>query len=53
LGRDKLNAKAVKLGREFIKVRIKITFVGGFAVDAYFSDAFSGYIEDPKINKKR
>jgi hypothetical protein len=35
---------------------IKFTFWGGFAVDADFSDAFSGSIEGPnfvKIGKNR
>jgi hypothetical protein len=41
------------LGREFIKITINITFEGGFAVDADFSDTFSGSIEGPKIDKKR
>jgi hypothetical protein len=30
---------------------IKITFRGGFAVDADFGDGFSGSIEGPKIQK--
>jgi hypothetical protein len=42
-----------KLGREIIKVSIKITFWGGFAVDADFGDGFSGSIEGPKIGKNR
>jgi hypothetical protein len=42
----------VKLGREFIRNPIKITFEGGFAVDADFGDGFSGSIEGPKIIKK-
>jgi hypothetical protein len=41
------------LGSEFIKSTIKITFEGGFAVDADFTDGFSGSIEGPKIDKKR
>jgi hypothetical protein len=32
---------------------IKITFWGGFAVDADFSDAFSGSIEGPFFRKNR
>jgi hypothetical protein len=39
------------LGREFIRNPINITFWGGFAVDADFTDGFSGSIEDPKIVK--
>jgi hypothetical protein len=45
------------LGRELLKYRffyklaINFTFWGGFAVDADFSDAFSGSIEGPKIIK--
>jgi hypothetical protein len=39
------------LGSEFIKNTIKITFEGGFAVDADFTDGFSGSIEGPKIMK--
>jgi hypothetical protein len=41
-----------KLGREFIKSTIIFTFEGGFAVDAVFTDGFSGSIEGPKIVKK-
>jgi hypothetical protein len=41
------------LGRELLKYLIKITFWGGFAVDADFADGFSGSIEDPKISKNR
>jgi hypothetical protein len=41
-----------KLGREFIKSTIIFTFEGGFAVDADFTDGFSGSIEGPKIVKK-
>jgi hypothetical protein len=40
------------LGRDKLKNTIKLTFWGGFAVDADFSDRFSGSIEDPKIDKK-
>jgi hypothetical protein len=40
------------LGRELLKITIKSCFWGGFAVDADFSDAFSGSIEGPKIDKK-
>jgi hypothetical protein len=47
------NGYGTKLGSEFIKSTIKITFEGGFAVDADFSDAFSGSIEGPKIIKIR
>jgi hypothetical protein len=32
---------------------INFTFLGGFAVDADFSDRFSGSIEDPKITKNQ
>jgi hypothetical protein len=32
---------------------IKFTFEGGFAVDADFTDGFSGSIEGPKFVKKR
>jgi hypothetical protein len=39
------------LGREFIKNTIIFTFEGGFAVDADFTDGFSGSIEGPKIIK--
>jgi hypothetical protein len=42
-----------KLGREFIRISIKVTFWGGFAVDADFTDGFSGSIEGPKIMKIR
>jgi hypothetical protein len=41
----------MKLGREFIKITIIFTFQGGFAVDADFTDGFSGSIEGPKIDK--
>jgi hypothetical protein len=41
----------MKLGREFIKNAIIFTFQGGFAVDADFTDGFSGSIEGPKIVK--
>jgi hypothetical protein len=40
------------LGREFIENFIKITFEGGFAVDADFADGFSGSIEGPQNGKK-
>jgi hypothetical protein len=33
------------------KIPIKMTFWGGFAVDADFGDGFSGSIEGPKIIK--
>jgi hypothetical protein len=42
------------LGREllkFHKLAIKITFEGGFAVDADFGDGFSGSIEGPQKSK--
>jgi hypothetical protein len=39
------------LGREILKIAIKCHFWGGFAVDADFTDGFSGSIEGPKINK--
>jgi hypothetical protein len=39
------------LGRDKLKISIKLTFWGGFAVDADFTDGFSGSIEDPKIDK--
>jgi hypothetical protein len=42
-----------KLGSKFIKYPIKITFWGGFAVDADFGDGFSGSIEGPKMVKNR
>jgi hypothetical protein len=32
---------------------IKFTFEGGFAVDADFSDRFSGSIEGPQNHKNR
>jgi hypothetical protein len=35
------------------KIAIKTGFWGGFAVDADFTDAFSGSIEGPKIMKNR
>jgi hypothetical protein len=41
------------LGSEFIKIAIKMCFWGGFAVDADFTDGFSGSIEDPKMVKNR
>jgi hypothetical protein len=54
------------LGRELLKIITKTnfyrifdnfaiisTFWGGFAVDADFTDGFSGSIEDPKIIKNR
>jgi hypothetical protein len=44
------------LGRDKLKITINFTFWGGFAVDADFSDAFSGSIEGPffgKIRKNR
>jgi hypothetical protein len=37
----------------FNKNGIIFTFEGGFAVDADFTDGFSGSIEDPKIDKIR
>jgi hypothetical protein len=40
------------LGRKLLKNHINFTFEGGFAVDADFTDGFSGSIEDPKIDKK-
>jgi hypothetical protein len=43
----------MKLGRELLKISINFTFEGGFAVDADFSDRFSGSIEGPKIIKNR
>jgi hypothetical protein len=48
-------SRGMKLSREilkFYKLAIKITFEGGFAVDADFGDAFSGSIEGPKNHKK-
>jgi hypothetical protein len=36
----------------FDKNAIKVTFWGGFAVDADFSDRFSGSIEGPQNHKK-
>jgi hypothetical protein len=41
------------LGREFIKNTIIFTFEGGFAVDADFTDGFSGSIHHPKTQKKQ
>jgi hypothetical protein len=41
------------LGREILKIPIKFTFEGGFAVDADFGDGFSGSIEGPKMVKNR
>jgi hypothetical protein len=41
-----------KLSRELLKIPINFTFEGGFAVDADFTDGFSGSIEGPKIVKK-
>jgi hypothetical protein len=41
------------LGRDKLKIPINFTFWGGFAVDADFTDGFSGSIEDPKIEKNR
>jgi hypothetical protein len=38
---------------KFDKIAIKTSFWGGFAVDADFSDAFSGSIEGPKIMKNQ
>jgi hypothetical protein len=35
----------------FIPTPINFTFQGGFAVDADFTDGFSGSIEGPKIMK--
>jgi hypothetical protein len=40
------------LGRDKLKNPINFSFWGGFAVDADFSDTFSGYIEGPKNMKK-
>jgi hypothetical protein len=39
------------MGRELLKITINSLFWGGFAVDADFTDGFSGSIEGPKINK--
>jgi hypothetical protein len=41
------------MGRELLKNAIKMTFWGGFAVDADCGDGFSGSIEDPKKVKNR
>jgi hypothetical protein len=44
------------LGRELLKndkFAIKVTFWGGFAVDADFGDGFSGSIEGPQNPKNR
>jgi hypothetical protein len=51
-GSDKLSP-SLKLGREIIKNGIKTTFWGGFAVDADFSDGFSGSIEGPQNGKNQ
>jgi hypothetical protein len=51
-GSDKLR-RTLKLGREFIENSINVTFWGGFAVDADFTDGFSGSIEGPEIAKNR
>jgi hypothetical protein len=51
LGRDKINGLGNKIGSRIIKNPINITFWGGFAVDADFSDAFSGSIEGPFFRK--
>jgi hypothetical protein len=51
-GSDKLWSN-VEIGSQIYKNPIKITFWGGFAVDADFGDGFSGSIEDPKIVKNR
>jgi hypothetical protein len=40
-----------KIGSRIIKISIKRSFWGGFAVDADFGDGFSGSIEGPKISK--
>jgi hypothetical protein len=50
LGRDKLNHFKIP---NFNKIAINFTFWGGFAVDADFSDRFSGSIEGPQIDKNR
>jgi hypothetical protein len=39
--------------RNFNKNAINSSFWGGFAVDADFTDGFSGSIEDPKMVKNR
>jgi hypothetical protein len=41
------------LGRDKLKIAINSTFWGGFAVDADFTDGFSGSIEGPKLLKNR
>jgi hypothetical protein len=39
------------LGRDKLKISINFTFRGGFAVDADFTDGFSGSIEGPIFGK--
>jgi hypothetical protein len=54
LGSELLNVEPWdEIGSRIYKKWHKITFWGGFAVDADFTDGFSGSIEDPKINKIR
>jgi hypothetical protein len=45
------NQYRTKIYRFLTPDAIKFTFWGGFAVDADFTDAFSGSIEGPKIQK--
>jgi hypothetical protein len=40
------------LGRDKLKNAIKMSFWGGFAVDADFGDGFSGSKEGPQNEKK-
>jgi hypothetical protein len=53
LGSDQLKSFLNPFYRIFHNLPINFTFWGGFAVDADFSDAFSGSIEGPKIDKNR
>jgi hypothetical protein len=52
LGSDQIKAIEMKMGSELLKIAIKVTFWGGFAVDADFGDGFSGSIEGPQNGKK-
>jgi hypothetical protein len=51
MGSDQINGLRNKIGSRNIKIPINFTFRGGFAVDADFTDGFSGSIEGPKIVK--
>jgi hypothetical protein len=48
-----VGSRIIKIVDKLTRKTIKVTFWGGFAVDADFGDGFSGSIEDPKKVKNR